>query len=67
MSFDKNARLKLIKKAAQRIKAQKVRDARDAFDNSSKDERYWTDASAYAEQHYGETYRATTSLDDDWR
>lgn len=69
MSIDKKARLKMIKKAAERIKARKVRDARDAFDareNSSNDERYWTDASAYAEQYYGDTYRATTGLDDDW-
>ena len=27
---------------------------------------YYTDASKYAEQYYGDTYRATTGLDDDW-
>ena len=27
---------------------------------------YYTDAPKYAEQYYGETYRATTGLDNDW-
>ena len=27
---------------------------------------YYTDASKYAEEHYGEVYRATTGLDNDW-
>jgi hypothetical protein len=27
---------------------------------------YWTDSSKYAEEHYGEAYRATTGLDNDW-
>ena len=27
---------------------------------------YYTDASKYAEEYYGETYRATTGLDNDW-
>jgi hypothetical protein len=27
---------------------------------------YYTDASKYAEQYYGETFRATTGLDNDW-
>jgi len=31
-----------------------------------KEEMHWTDASKYAEQYYGETYRATTGLDNDW-
>jgi len=31
-----------------------------------KEEMHWSDASKYAEQYYGETYRATTSLDNDW-
>ena len=31
-----------------------------------KEEFHWTDASKYAEQYYGETYRATTGLDNDW-
>lgn len=30
------------------------------------DELHYTDASKYAEQYYGETYRATTGLDNDW-
>ena len=31
-----------------------------------KEEMHWTDASKYADQYYGETYRATTGLDNDW-
>tara|TARA_R100000541_G_scaffold54665_1_gene63255 strand:- start:385 stop:675 length:291 start_codon:yes stop_codon:yes gene_type:complete len=27
---------------------------------------YWTDSSKYAEEYYGEAYRATTGLDNDW-
>ena len=27
---------------------------------------HYTDASKYAEEYYGETYRATTGLDNDW-
>lgn len=27
---------------------------------------YYTDAPKYAEQYYGETYRATTQYDNDW-
>lgn len=27
---------------------------------------HYTDASKYAEQYYGETFRATTGLDNDW-
>ena len=27
---------------------------------------YYTDASKYADQYYGETYRATTRFDNDW-
>lgn len=30
------------------------------------EEMHYTDASKYAEQHYGETYRATVGLDNDW-
>ena len=32
------------------------------------DENYnqWTDASKYANEYYGETYRATTKFDNDW-
>lgn len=32
----------------------------------SKNPNYWTDAPKYAEQYYGETYRATTQYDNDW-
>ena len=31
-----------------------------------KEEMHWSDASKYADQYYGETYRATTGLDNDW-
>ena len=31
-----------------------------------KEEFYYTDASKYAEQYYGETYHETTRFDNDW-
>lgn len=35
-------------------------------EDTSKNPMYWTDAPKYAEQYYGETYRATTQYDNDW-
>lgn len=30
------------------------------------DERHWNDASKYANEYYGETFRSTTRYDNDW-
>lgn len=35
-------------------------------EDTAKNPMYWTDAPKYAEQYYGETYRATTQYDNDW-
>lgn len=32
----------------------------------NRDERLWTDASKYADEYYGETFRQTTRFDNDW-
>lgn len=35
-------------------------------EDKTKNDNYWTDAPKYAEQYYGETYRATTRYDNEW-
>ena len=35
-------------------------------EDTSKNPMYWTDASKYANEYYGETFRATTQFDNDW-
>ncbi len=35
-------------------------------EDASKNPMYWTDASKYANQYYGETFRETTRFDNDW-
>ena len=65
----KSERLEMIRAAAkrfQKLKAQEARFVREENRKVESDERYWTDASAYAEQYYGETFRATTRFDNDW-
>jgi hypothetical protein len=65
----KAERLEMIKASAkrfQKLKAQEARFVREEKRKVESDERYWTDASAYAEQYYGETFRATTRFDNDW-
>lgn len=65
----KSERLEMIREAAKRFQKRKAREARFTREEKvkvEKDERYWTDASAYAEQYYGETFRATTRFDNDW-
>lgn len=32
----------------------------------NRDERHWNDASKYANEYYGETFRSTTRFDNDW-
>jgi len=70
----KEERLALIKKVAKRFnkklkRNQNVRktetDYMDKYDNGT-NIHAWTDASKYAEEYYGETYRQTTQYDNDW-
>lgn len=62
-------RMKMIRAAAKKFQKKQNRSARFVREEKvkvDKDERYWTDASSYADQYYGETYRATTRYDNDW-
>ena len=62
-------RMKLIRASAKNFQKKQNRAARFVREEKvkvDKDERYWTDASSYADQYYGETYRATTRYDNDW-
>ena len=63
-------RMALIRLAAAKFKAKQARQAHikrvEQMVNENADERYWTDAPKYAEQYYGETFRATTRFDNDW-
>jgi polynucleotide 5'-kinase involved in rRNA processing len=36
------------------------------IDKMDENHNQWTDASKYANEYYGETYRATTKFDNDW-
>ena len=71
-----DARLIEIRKIAKRFQAKQNKAARFRrqervvenymVDNPDKDDRFWTDEAKYAEQYYGETFRATTRFDNDW-
>lgn len=45
--------------ATRKVTAGRERKPRD-------DERYWTDSRQYANEYYGEAYRATTRYDNEW-
>lgn len=64
---NKMKRLKAESKAVFR-KAPKAARKMMAIPNEdpSANPNYWTDASKYADQYYGDTYRATTRYDNDW-
>jgi phage antirepressor YoqD-like protein len=62
-------RMKLIREAAKKFKQKQQRLAKFQREESvvlTEDERYWTDASKYAEEYYGDVYKATTKFDNDW-
>lgn len=62
-------RMKLIRETAKKFKQKQQRLAKFQREESvvlTEDERYWTDASKYAEEYYGEVYKATTKFDNDW-
>jgi len=66
---NKMAKIKAKGKTTMR-KAPKVKrafmDTSFPKDDSSKNPNYYTDASKYANEYYGETYRETTRFDNDW-
>lgn len=67
--LSKSERLEMIREAAKKFQAKQTKLAR--FEREEKrqtqeDERYWTDAPRYANEYYGEVYRATTRFDNDW-
>ena len=65
----KAERLEMIRAAAKKFQKRKAQEARFVREEKVKpetDERYWTDASSYANQYYGDVYRATTRFDNDW-
>lgn len=70
-------RMALIRQAAEKFKAKQKVQAKFKRDESTqkvheldkhfeRDERQWNDASKYANQYYGETFRETTRFDNDW-
>jgi hypothetical protein len=62
-------RMAIIREAAKKFQTKQTKMARFERmekEDSHKDERYWTDAPRYADQHYGETFRATVRFDNDW-
>lgn len=65
-------RMALIREVGARFKQNQVRQAQtkrrnaEIVESSSNDERLWTDASKYANEYYGETYRGTVRFDNDW-
>lgn len=77
MAQTKADRMALIREAAQNFQAKQTKQARFVrqerttskaiMDNSdsAKDERYYTDASQYADEYYGNIYRETTKFDYD--
>jgi len=72
---DRKRKMELIKKKSaaaartMRTAAKPSKPARtflDAQDDTSKNVNYYTDASKYAQQYYGETFYETTRHDADW-
>jgi len=60
-SYDE--RMELIRAAHQKLMTKpKLRGRR----RDRGDERYWTDERKYANEYYGEAYRATTRYDNEW-
>lgn len=61
----KAERLAMIREAAKKFNKPVV-VARQKPRKDDEDERYWTDASKYANQYYGETFRETVRHDQEW-
>lgn len=60
-------RMELIREAHKNFKSRNTgKNARKARISAAENEIYYTDGSQYAEQYYGDVYRATTRYDNDW-
>ena len=67
-------RMALIRKTAKKFQKKMKRNNRvrkdetPVFDRSGDDNNinHWTDAKSYANEYYGEVFRATTKFDNDW-
>ena len=66
-------RLELIRKASKKFSKKLKRNQRvrktetESFDKYDTGNIYaWTDAPQYAEKYYGEAYRDTVAMDNDW-
>lgn len=62
-------RMALIREAAKKFQAKQNKQAsfrRKEKEKLDEDERYYTDASKYANEYYGEVFRETTRFDNDW-
>ena len=67
-------RMALIRKTAEKFNKKVKRNRRvlkdetPVFDRSGDDNNinHWTDAKSYANEYYGEVFRATTKFDNDW-
>ncbi len=57
------AKFKVQAKFERDERVEKVAEIDKKFE---RDERLWNDAPQYANQHYGEVFRATTRYDNDW-
>ena len=72
MAQTKEERLQMIKDAHAKFKARQAREARlmAGMDKEGEERtenwNHWTDASSYANEYYGETFRNTTRYDNDW-
>lgn len=75
----KEERMQLIRDTAKRFKQKQAREARFIREEkqAEKDRKkekasnmaseiYWTDATKYANEYYGEVYHQTTKFDNDW-
>lgn len=65
---ERKNKMKRIKAESKTVfrKAPKAKRKMMEVPNEGENPNYWTDAPKYAEQYYGETYRATTQYDNDW-
>ena len=73
--MDLQTRLKLIKKVGKKFNSKIRRNQRikrtetkyyDGYNFDHFNINHYTDASKYAQQHYGDRYYQTTRLDNDW-
>ena len=62
-TLQRNNRMNTLKRKSKQS-LEDVKEVREPVQGENVN--YWTDSSKYAEEHYGEAYRATTGLDNDW-